>query len=119
MPDPDDVDKPWWVEKTESYDLADEFVEAASCHHPDPSQTGHTLSCYEEAMSGRDTSCYMHILAHLIDFYDGKGIHSSLRNCGESMRVRISPRARNKKRRNITWPVSKSQCVTRTFGSRR
>ena len=57
-PDPDDQTQPWWT-TTADDSLATKFESAGS-------------SCYSSAKDGY-VGCYAHVLAHIIDFSDGKG----------------------------------------------
>lgn len=57
-PEEDDKTQPWWTTTTDN-SLATDFEKAGA-------------SCYSSAKSG-GVGCYAHVLAHIIDFSDGKG----------------------------------------------
>ena len=52
----------WWV--TEDYSMAEEFHAAAKS----TSSSNPAENCYDKAINGKDSNCYRHIIAHIIDF---------------------------------------------------
>lgn len=57
-----DQSQDWWV--TEDYSMAKEFHAAAtSTNSSNPNQ-----NCYDIAINNKDSNCYRHIIAHIIDF---------------------------------------------------